>query len=152
LHPGQSAKIVRDGREAGWIGALHPRLVRELDLDKAPLLWELDEDLSFAAELPAFTGISRFPAIRRDIAVVVGEGISAEALLETIRAAGGDLLTECKVFDVYSGERIDSGRKSMAFGLILQESSRTLTDDEADRVVAAVVARLESEFGARMRD
>jgi phenylalanyl-tRNA synthetase beta chain len=152
LHPGQSARIVREGREAGWIGALHPRLVRELDFDKAPLLWELDEDLSFAAELPAFTGISRFPAIRRDIAVVVGEGISAEALLETIRAAGGALLTECKVFDVYSGERIDSGRKSMAFGLILQESSRTLTDDEADRVVAAVVARLESEFGARMRD
>jgi phenylalanyl-tRNA synthetase beta chain len=152
LHPGQSARIVRDGREAGWIGTLHPRLVRELDLDKAPLLWELDEDLSFAAELPAFEGISRFPAIRRDIAMVVGEGISAEALLQTIRAAGGALLTECKVFDVYSGERIDSGRKSMAFGLILQESSRTLTDDEADRVVAAVVARLESEFGARMRD
>jgi phenylalanyl-tRNA synthetase beta chain len=152
LHPGQSARIVRDGRDAGWIGTLHPRLVRELDLDKAPLLWELDEDLSFAAELPAFQSISRFPAIRRDIAMVVGEGISAEALLQTIRAAGGALLTECKVFDVYSGERIDSGRKSMAFGLILQESSRTLTDDEADRVVAAVVARLESEFGARMRD
>ena len=152
LHPGQCARILRDGREAGWIGALHPRLVRALDLDRAPLLWELDEDISFAAELPAFREISRFPAIRRDIAMLVEAGISVQALLDSIRAAGGPLLTESKVFDVYSGDRIDSSRKSVAFGLILQESSRTLTDEEADGVVAAVVARLQSEYGARMRD
>jgi phenylalanyl-tRNA synthetase beta chain len=152
LHPGQAARILRDGREAGWIGALHPRLVRTLDLERAPLLWELDEDVSFAAELPVFEELSRFPAIRRDIAVVVDREIPVQALLESIRSAGGALLTESKVFDVYSGERIDSGRKSVAFGLILQESSRTLTDEEADGVVAAVVARLASEFGARMRD
>jgi phenylalanyl-tRNA synthetase beta chain len=151
LHPGQSARVLRDGREAGWIGALHPRLVRTLDLERAPLLWELDEQVSFAAELPVFKELSKFPGIRRDIAVVVEEGIAVAQLLGTIRAAGGSLLTESKVFDVYSGDRIDSGRKSVAFGLILQESSRTLTDDEADRVVAAVVAQLESEFGARIR-
>jgi phenylalanyl-tRNA synthetase beta chain len=152
LHPGQSARILREGREAGWLGALHPRLVRALDLDRAPLLWELEADVTFAAELPGFTEISRFPAIRRDIAVVVDQQISVQALTEAIRSAGGALLTESKVFDVYSGDRIDSGRKSVAFGLILQESSRTLTDEDADRVVAAVVARLESEFGARMRN
>jgi phenylalanyl-tRNA synthetase beta chain len=152
LHPGQSARVLRDGREAGWLGALHPRLVRALDLDRAPLLWELNFDIAFAAELPGFTELSRFPAIRRDIAMVVDQQISVHALTEAIRSAGGALLTESKVFDVYSGDRIDSGRKSVAFGLILQESSRTLTDDEADRVVAAVVARLESEFGARMRN
>ena len=152
LHPGQCARILRDDREAGWIGALHPRLVRALDLERAPLLWELDEAISFAAELPSFSEISRFPAIRRDIAMVVGESIPVQALRDTIRSAGGALLTESKVFDVYSGDRIDSGRKSVAFGLILQDSSRTLTDEEADRVVAAVVARLASEFGARMRD
>jgi phenylalanyl-tRNA synthetase beta chain len=152
LHPGQCARILRDGREAGWIGTLHPRLVRALDLDRAPLLWELDEHISFAAELPVFKEISRFPAIRRDIAVLVEKGVPVEALLRAIRSAGGALLTESKIFDVYSGDRIDSSRKSVAFGLILQDSSRTLTDDEGDRVVAAVVARLESEFGARMRD
>jgi phenylalanyl-tRNA synthetase beta chain len=152
LHPGQCARILRDGREAGWIGTLHPRLVRALDLDRAPLLWELDEHISFAAELPVFKEISRFPAIRRDIAVLVDKGVPVEALLGAIRSAGGALLTESKIFDVYSGDRIDSSRKSVAFGLILQDSSRTLTDDEGDRVVAAVVARLESEFGARMRD
>ncbi|MFU8895339.1 MAG: phenylalanine--tRNA ligase subunit beta [Gammaproteobacteria bacterium] len=152
LHPGQSARVLRDGREAGWIGALHPRLVRALDIDLAPILWELDEDVSFAAELPVFKEISRFPAIRRDIAVVVEQDIPVQHLLTAIRTASGALLTECKVFDVYSGDRIDSGRKSVAFGLILQESSRTLTDEEADQVVAAAVALLESKFGARMRD
>ena len=152
LHPGQSARVLREGREAGWIGALHPRLVRALDLDRAPILWELDDDVSFAAQLPVFKEISRFPAIRRDIALVVEQDIPVQDLLAAIRAASGTLLTECKVFDVYSGDRIDSGRKSVAFGLILQESSRTLTDEEADQVVAAAVALLESKFGARMRD
>ncbi|NGX16477.1 phenylalanine--tRNA ligase subunit beta [Wenzhouxiangella sp. XN24] len=152
LHPGQAARIVVDGHPAGWIGALHPRLVRVLDLDAAPLLWELDEALGFAAKLPAFREISRFPAIRRDIAVVVDQAVPVQALVEAIRHAAGRLLTESKVFDVYSGDRIDSGLKSVAFGLILQESSRTLTDEEADGVVAAVVARLASEFGARLRD
>jgi phenylalanyl-tRNA synthetase beta chain len=152
LHPGQGARILRGGRPAGWIGALHPRLVRALELDGTPLLWELDDDISFAAELPVYKEISRFPAIRRDIAVVVDEAVAAQDLLDVIRAAAGALLTESKIFDVYSGDRIDSGRKSVAFGLILQDSSRTLTDQEADRVVAGVVARLESEFGARIRD
>ena len=152
LHPGQSARILRAGREAGWIGALHPRLVRALDLDRAPLLWELDEHVSFAADLPGFKEISRFPSIRRDIAVVVEAAVPVQDLLRTIRAAGGGLLTESKVFDIFSGNRIDSGRKSVAFGLILQDYSRTLTDDEADRVVADVVARLEAEFGARIRN
>ncbi len=152
LHPGQTARILVRGQPAGWIGALHPRIARELDLDSAPFLWELDEALGFAADVPAFSEISRFPGIRRDIAVVVDQAVPAEALLAAIRQAGGGLLTESRIFDVYSGNRIDSGLKSVAFGLILQESSRTLTDEEADGVVAAVVARLASEFGARLRD
>jgi phenylalanyl-tRNA synthetase beta chain len=152
LHPGQSARILRDGHEAGWVGALHPRLVRGLDLDLVPVLWELDENVSFAAELPGFKELSRFPAIRRDIAVLVGRQVPVEALRGAVQAAAGSLLTESRVFDVYQGERIDSSLKSVAFGLILQDSSRTLTDHEADDVVAAVLARLESEFGARIRD
>jgi phenylalanyl-tRNA synthetase beta chain len=89
LHPGPVGEHPAGRPPAGWIGALHPRLVRELDLERAPLLWELDEDVSFAAELPVFSEISRFPAIRRDIAVVVEEAFRPEALLECIRAAGG---------------------------------------------------------------
>jgi len=152
LHPGQAARILRNREPVGWLGALHPRLVRALDLEQTPFLWELDEQLSFAAELPEFKEISRFPAIRRDIAVLVDRSIPIQAMLDGIRAAGGTLLKECVIFDVYRGERIDSSLKSVAFGLILQESSRTLTDEEADRVVGEVVARLETEFGARIRD
>ena len=152
LHPGQAARILRNREPVGWLGALHPRLVRALDLEQTPFLWELDEQLSFAAELPEFKEISRFPAIRRDIAVLVDRSIPIQAMLDGIRTAGGTLLKECVIFDVYRGERIDSSLKSVAFGLILQESSRTLTDEEADRVVGEVVARLETEFGARIRD
>jgi len=152
LHPGQAARILRNGEPVGWLGALHPRLVRALDLEQTPFLWELDEQSSFAAELPEFQEISRFPAIRRDIAVLVDRNIPAQAMLDSIGAAGGTLLKQCVIFDVYRGERIDSSLKSVAFGLILQESSRTLTDEEADRVVGEVIARLETEFGARIRD
>lgn len=152
LHPGQAARILRDGRAIGWVGALHPRLVRDLDLDLPPLLWELDQELTFRAELPVFSEISRFPAIRRDIAVLVPRSVPAADLLQAAREAGGELLTESRIFDVYQGERIDSSLKSVAFGLILQDSSRTLTDEDADGVVASVVARLASEFGARIRD
>jgi phenylalanyl-tRNA synthetase beta chain len=152
LHPAQSARILRAGNVAGWVGALHPRLVRALDLERVPVVWELDEAISFAAELPVFREISRFPAIRRDLAVVVDAGVAVHSLLESVRATAGANLTESKVFDVYRGDRIDSGLKSVALGLILQDSSRTLTDVEADRVVAEVMARLESEFRARMRD
>lgn len=152
LHPGQAARIRRDGRDAGWVGALHPRLVRDLDLELVPFLWELDQYVTFPAELPVFTEISRFPAIRRDIAVLVARGVPVADLRQVVREAGGGLLTESRVFDVYQGERIDSSLKSVAFGLILQDSSRTLTDEDADGVVASVVARLASEFGARIRD
>jgi len=152
LHPGQAARIWRGDRQAGWIGALHPRLARALDLEATPILWELDADVSFASELPVYKEISRFPGIRRDLAVVVGDEISAEKLVAAVRDSAGRLLTECLVFDVYKGEGIDSGAKSVAFSLILQDYARTLTDADADEVVGAVMARLESDFGARMRD
>ena len=152
LHPGQAARIWRGDRLAGWIGALHPRLVRALDLEATPILWELDADVSFTAELPAYKEISRFPGIRRDLAVVVSDHISAEKLVAAVRDSAGGLLTECLVFDVYKGKGIDSGAKSVAFSLILQDYARTLTDADADHVVGAVMARLDSDFGARMRD
>ena len=152
LHPGQAARILRDGQPAGWIGALHPALVRSLDLEVTPVLWELDADMSLASELPVYKEISRFPAIRRDLAVVVGGEVSAEKLVSAVRSAAGRFLTECLVFDVYKGKGIDSGAKSVALGLILQDYARTLTDADADEVIGAVMARLESDFGARMRD
>ena len=107
---------------------------------------------AFGAQVPKAAEISRFPAVRRDLAVLLAEDVAWEAVEREARAAGGNLLQEVRLFDVYRGERIDSGLKSIALGLILQETSRTLTDDDADQVVAAVISRLERAFEARIRD
>ena len=115
-------------------------------------MWELDQDLSFAAELPVFHELSRFPAIRRDIAVLVDRTLPVARLQEAVLAAGGALLTESRIFDVYQGERIDSSLKSVAFGLILQGSSHTLTDKEVDEATGAVRQALAAELGASFRE
>jgi len=96
--------------------------------------------------------VSRFPAIRRDLALVIDESVPFAAVEACVRAAASDLLRELVLFDVYAGANIDSGRKSLALGLILQASSQTLTDELVEGTVNRVLARLTSEFGARLRD
>lgn len=151
LHPGRCARIVRHGAPVGWIGELHPRLVRELGFAGVPVLFELD----FAAlrvELPRLHDISRFPQVRRDIAVVVDEGVTSTALRERVTLSASSLLREVRIFDVYRGGGIEEGRKSVALGLIFQDISRTLTDEDADRAVARVLADLRASLGARIRE
>ena len=152
LHPGQNARVLRDGRELGLLGMLHPAIATELDLVGDVFLFELALAALEPGELPGFTPISRFPAIRRDLAIVLDERVAFGDLAACVRAEAGEQLRELVLFDVYSGGTIESGRKSLALGLILQASSQTLTDDVVDAVVGRVVARLASEFGARLRD
>ena len=152
LHPGQSARIELDERPVGLIGMLHPRLAGELDLVGDAYLFELDLAALSAGMLPRFDPISRFPAIRRDLALVLDESIPFADVERCVRSALPDLLRELVLFDVYAGERIDSGRKSLALGLILQASSQTLTDDEVEEAIQRVLSRLQSELGARLRD
>ena len=102
--------------------------------------------------MPQFADVSRFPAVRRDLAVVVAEPVTVQNLLDRIRSAAGALLHDAVVFDIYRGAGIETGRKSVAIGLNLQDVSRTLTDEETDAVVARVVADLERECGATIRD
>jgi phenylalanyl-tRNA synthetase beta chain len=152
LRPGRTARIYRGQTPLGWIGELHPQLARALGLASAPLLLELDISLSFVSKPPIFQKISRFPSVRRDLAVVVDESVSLAVLRENVNVSASGLLSELRIFDVYRGSSIDLGRKSIALGLILQDSSRTLTDDDADAVVAAVVARLRDVLSATIRD
>ena len=152
LHPGQSAAIERDGARVGILGMLHPALAAELDLTGDVFLFELSQAALDAEAVPRFAPISRFPAIRRDIAIVVDEGVAFERVEACVREAASDLLRDLVLFDVYSGENIDSGRKSLALGLILQASSQTLTDQVVDETLGRVMTRLESETGARLRD
>jgi phenylalanyl-tRNA synthetase beta chain len=152
LHPGQTARIEIDDRPVGLIGMLHPGLTAELDLVGDAYLFELDLAALSIGALPRFAPISRFPAIRRDLALVLEETIPYAAVEQCVRSALPDLLREVVLFDVYAGERIDPGRKSVALGLILQASSQTLTDDAVEAAVTAVLDRLQSELGARLRD
>lgn len=152
LHPGQTARIERDGRAVGILGMLHPALSSRLDIGADAYLFELLLDGLAPGRLPAFRPLSKFPSIRRDIAIVVDAGIDRAQVESCIASAEPDLLSDMVLFDVYQGDKIESGRKSLALGLILQASSQTLTDQEVDRSVARIVARLESDIGARLRD
>lgn len=151
LQPGRSARIERQGRLVGWLGVMHPRLVAARGMVEAPLLFELDLDECLRTRLPTYQPVSRYPAVRRDLAVLVARDVPVVRLLDTVRAAAGVALRDVFAFDVYAGERIESGKKSVALGLILQETSRTLTDVECDAIVAAAVSRLTEELGARIR-
>ncbi len=152
LHPGRSAFMSVNSTVVGWIGELHPEICQFFELKSAPMMFELDYELSFAAELPVFSDISRFPAVRRDLAVVVNESVSVAEIRQTVASAAGGLLRELRVFDIYRGKGIEAGAKSVALGLILQETSRTLTDTDADGLVAAVVARLKNDHNATIRE
>ncbi len=152
LRPGRTARIYRENRPIGWLGELHPALVRKLDLAVVPLLFELDITSTFHCNELKFNSISKFPSIRRDLAVVVGEHLPLTELLDNVTVSAAGLLSELRVFDVYCGPGVDLGRKSIALGLILKDSSRTLTDVDADAVVAAVIARLRDKLSATIRD
>jgi phenylalanyl-tRNA synthetase beta chain len=152
LRPGRSARILRDDVPVGWIGELHPSLVKDLNLSNALFVFELEIASAFKAKQLQFNKISKFPSVRRDLAVVVDENVPLAVLRENVTVSASGLLSDVKVFDVYRGPKIDSGRKSVALGLILQDSSRTLTDDDADAVVAAVVTRLRDVLSATIRD
>ena len=152
LQPGQAAEIVRDESVIGVIGKLHPRLAKDYDFKRAVYLFELDAEKALASSAPKAKVISKYPAIRRDIAVVVEDGVSAEELVAAVASTSPDLIRDVRIFDIYTGGKIEAGRKSVAIGLILQETSRTLTDDDADSAMAAAIAELEEKFAAYLRD
>jgi phenylalanyl-tRNA synthetase beta chain len=151
LHPGRSARVLRRGNPVGWLGELHPALVKELDFTYAPVLFELDFQ-ALAVKRGAFEEISRFPQVRRDLAVVVDEGVTLSALAERVTLASSSLLRGVRVFDVYRGPGLEPGRKSVALGLIFQDISRTLTDDDVERLMASVVRSLRESLNARIRE
>ena len=137
--------------QVGWIGQLHPRLQKALDLDVDVVAFELDLEPLERRPLPRAEGLSRFPAVRRDLAFVVGVDVAWGALASSARAAAGAVLRDLLLFDRYQGPGVESGCKSLAMGLILQDNARTLTDQDADAVVERVVAELGRAHGARIR-
>ena len=151
LHPGQTARIEREGRLVGFIGALHPELAKTLGLDQPVYLFELVLAEVATGRMPAFSELSRFPEVRRDLALLVDREQPAEAVLAAIRETAGEWLTDLKLFDVYHGKGIDPLRKSLAVGLTWQHPSRTLNDDEVSTTTQNILTCLEQRFNATLR-
>jgi len=152
LQPGQCADILRDGSVIGVIGKLHPRVAKAFDIKRAVYVFELDALAALRSKAPAARNVSKYPAIRRDIAVIVDDKVTAEQLVQTVEQAAPGLIQSVRIFDIYTGTGIEAGRKSVALGLILQETSRTLTDVDADAAMASAFRKLKDEFGAELRD
>jgi phenylalanyl-tRNA synthetase beta chain len=152
LRPGRTARVYRGETEIGWLGELHPMVQQQLDFKKTPVVFALTLEHLQSARVPAYESYSKFPSLQRDLAVVVPDSVTAQEILNCVRGAAQAYLQNVNIFDVYRGGGIDSSRKSIGLGLILQDSYRTLTDKDADRTVAAVVKRLASELGATIRN
>jgi phenylalanyl-tRNA synthetase beta chain len=151
LHPGQGADLYLDDQLMGSLGQVHPALARAMDWAGTGFVAELDVDGIRKAQLPVHQRSSRYPSVRRDIAVVVPDQVPASALMAGIRRAGGKLVEKCVIFDEYRGEGIETGHKSLAMGLILRDVSRTLRDDEVEAVIGRIVDGLTRDFGAKLR-
>jgi phenylalanyl-tRNA synthetase beta chain len=152
LQPGQAAVVIRGNAEIGVLGKLHPKHSKAFELKRDVFLFELDAAKALASRAPRAEPVSKFPSIRRDIAVVVDDKVSAHELIDAVASSAPGLISSVRIFDIYKGPGIEAGLKSVALGLILQETSRTLTDEDADQALAAAIQELEDKFAAELRD
>ncbi|MDO4697686.1 MAG: phenylalanine--tRNA ligase subunit beta [Pasteurellaceae bacterium] len=152
LHPGQSAAILVDGKEIGFIGTVHPKIVQKLGLSGKPVVFELLADAVAERTIPNAKEISRFPANKRDIAMVVDVATPAGDVLAECRKAGGEKLVAVNLFDVYQGANLAEGKKSLAISLTVQDTEKTLEEDEINVVIQAVLTGLAQRFNAYLRD
>lgn len=154
LHPGRGAAVYLGGIRIGWLGEIHPRILQALDLTGGPevCVFELTANSLLPRRIPSYKAISRFPSIRRDLALVVDQSVTWEQFEACLRSAAPDYLSEVRLFDVYTGKGVISGRKSFAIGLILQEISRTLTDTEIETAIGRILETLNQNLGATLRE
>jgi phenylalanyl-tRNA synthetase beta chain len=151
LHPGQTAEVRRNGQCVGIVGTIHPQLQQQLGLSQPAFLFEIEQSALLDAKVPVFEPLSKFPEVRRDIAVVVDQTVAVADLQKLVQEQAGSYLQDLKVFDVYVGKGIDPQRKSVALGLTFQHPSRTLNEDEINASMDVVVKSLEGEFNAALR-
>jgi len=151
LHPGRSAAVQVNGALSGWIGELHPRLVRHFELPMAPTVFELDLAVLTMVPLPDARVVSRLPSLRRDIAIIINENIAVGDVIKVARELRQPEVEVLDVFDVYRGNELPNGRKSVAILVVMRDTERTLTDADGDRIVAQLVSTLSDRFGATLR-
>lgn len=151
FHPGRSAKVLIEGRPAGWLGELHPKWLQKYELPLAPVLFELEAERLITVPLPGSEMPSKYPPVVRDMAVLVASSLSAQALLDAMEAEKPSIVRSLSIFDLYQGQSLPQGQKSIAFRVVMQHTERTLTDAEADAARDALVQVLSREFSATLR-
>lgn len=152
LHPGQSASISYQGELVGFMGSLHPRVSQQLKISGNVVLFELDLSKVEQKIIPIYQSVSKYPQIRRDLAVVVDEVITFGQVYDIVNNSAGELLVNVDIFDIYRGEGIAADKKSMAVKIILQHSERTLVDDEVTQLIDKVVVGLKTSLNAELRE
>jgi len=152
LHPGQTARILLNGKAIGWLGKLHPKWQQHYDLPKSAYLFELDASAALNRQLPAYQEVSKLLPVRRDVAIVLDETIAAEAVLSAIRKANIPLLLDVALFDLYQGKGIADNKKSLALSVLMHDTQKTLTDGDADTVITNLLQLLQKNFDAVLRN
>lgn len=152
LHPGVSADIIYHNEVVGSLGLIHPSVEKKLGLKHHVFLFEIKMSALATRVIPAYNEISKFPSISRDLAVVVDKNVSCEDLLKTVKKYGGQYLVQASVFDLYEGENLPVGKKSIAFSMVLQATEKTLEEVDITSSVDAVVNGLKTDFGATLRE
>lgn len=153
LHPGQTAQIKsQDGNVLGLIGMLHPTLEKQLGFDSPVYLFELEQDAVLERQVPKFSPLSKFPSVRRDMALLVEEAVSVAAIISTIEQCQEAAIREISIFDIYRGHGVAEGYKSVALGLVLQDFTQTLTDTEIDAIFRKVLDTLAAKLNAKLRE
>ena len=152
LHPGQSARIYSCGKAIGWLGKLHPKWQQHYNLAKNTMLFELEASSLLAVSVPVYREVSKFLPVRRDIAVVVDANLPVQAILDAVKSAKIPLLQEIQLFDLYQGKGIAENKKSLAFLILMQDTHKTLVDNEAEVAMAQLLKLLEKQFDAQLRN
>ncbi|VAW48603.1 Phenylalanyl-tRNA synthetase beta chain [hydrothermal vent metagenome] len=151
LHPGQSATIVKDGKEVGMIGQLHPSLVKPMGVSGKVYLFQIRQDALMTMQIPVAQAVSKFPEVQRDLAFVVDESVAVQALIDSIVAVKSDILNAVELFDIYRGPGIEVSQKSIALTLKIQHQDRTLQDEEVDALIAEVLTSAKQAVNAELR-
>ena len=151
LHPGRCANLIVDGKVAGIIGELHPRWVQKYELSTAPVIFEVELNVLLVNNFPSYRELSRQPAVTRDLALAVAQTQEVQPLLDALKAAAPAMVGDIYLFDLYQGKGLDSGQKSLAFRIVMQDTQRTLEDAEVDAAVANLLSVAARDFGARLR-
>ena len=151
LHPGRSARVLLDGKEIGVVGEIHPRWRQKYELGDPAVVFEIDLASLLETPMPAYAEVSRFPAVVRDIALVVSQQCETGALQTAMQAAAPEYVREIQLFDVYQGKGVAADCKSLAFRVAMQDTRKTLADSDADAAMASLLAAAQTQFGAVLR-